>query len=202
MSKNDFNRAMEFVLKWEGGFVDHPNDPGGATNYGISSKAHGLTYEQVKNLTKDEAKVIYYQQYWLAAGCDKMDWPMNLIVFDTAVNVGVSRAKSWIPSEGIAPDDYLARRMRHYISLTDLWPSFGRGWMNRVQDLLVEADWKEKSEGHEVFDLVQVFSGSKVFNFHPVAQTIGRTNDGKPKLMVRVPPLTFIQKLKILFSPE
>lgn len=201
MSKFDFDRAMNFVLRWEGGFVDHPEDPGGATNHGISGNRNGLTYEQVKNLTVEDAKEIYYRDYWLPAGCDKLDWPMNLIVFDTAVNVGVSRAVSWLDPKDIAPDDYIARRMRHYISLKELWPAFGRGWMNRTQDLLKEADWTGKEdEDLQYFHLIQVFEGDTTTNYYPVAQSIGTTNDGKPKLMVRIEPRTLLQKLKSIFQ--
>lgn len=200
MQKTDFDRAMDFVLKWEGGFVDHPDDPGGATNYGISSAAHGLTYQQVKDLSIDQAKKIYHQQYWLAAGCDKLDWPMNLIVFDTAVNMGVSRATTWLKGKP-APDDYIAQRMRHYISLTELWPTFGRGWMNRVQDLLDYADWiGSEDPDAQHFHLVQIFEGEDVINYYPMAQTIGRTASGKPKLMIRVEPRSLLDKLKSIFS--
>lgn len=196
MSKFDFDRAMQFVLKWEGGFVDHPNDPGGATNHGISSRAHNLTYEQVKNMTVEQAKEIYYRDYWVKAGCDKLSWPMNLIVFDTAVNVGLSRSVSWLDPKDITPENYIARRMQHYISLKRLWPDFGRGWMNRVQDLLWEIDLADTDKKADTFHLVQIFQGDKVENFYPIAQTIGTTNDGKPKLMLRIKEDTLLERIK------
>lgn len=197
MTKFDFHKAMKFVFKWEGGFVDHPNDPGGATNYGISSVHHNLTYDEVKNLTPEQAKEIYYEQYWLAAGCDQMRWPMNLIVFDTAVNMGVSRAKSFLNPADITPDDYISARMRYYISLDELWPSFGRGWMNRMQDLL---EFAEFGESKQDFSIVQVFEGDSEVTYYPVAQSVGRTNAGNPKLMIRIEPRTFLEKLRALFS--
>ena len=98
-----FEDAVEFVLKWEGGLSDHPNDPGGITNYGISIKFAGsikfditgdnkTTAADIRNLTRPRAKQIYKDHFWLAANCDQMPEGINLAVFDAAVNMGVRRA--------------------------------------------------------------------------------------------------------------
>lgn len=74
-----FKKALQFVLKWEGGYVDNPNDKGGATNKGITQntynawlKSNGKATKDVKNITQAEVEEIYRKNYWLASGCEKM----------------------------------------------------------------------------------------------------------------------------------
>ena len=85
-SSKTFEDALKFVLKWEGGYSNDPNDPGGETKFGISKRSYPNL--DIKNLTLKQAKEIYFQNYWLKAGCDKLTSPLDIIVFDTAVNMG------------------------------------------------------------------------------------------------------------------
>ena len=93
-----FESAIEIVLKNEGGYEDHPNDPGGATKYGITLKTlqgknPKATKETVKNLTTDEAKEIYYDNYWKKYHYDGITSEAIAIkAFDTGVNVGPGTA--------------------------------------------------------------------------------------------------------------
>jgi len=130
MDKN-FEIALQFVLKWEGGLVEDKNDPGGLTKYGISQKSY--PYEDVKNMTLERAKEIYYQNYWLKSDCDKIPFPMNLIIFDTSVNCGRKRAKELFVNS-LGWQDYLFKRIKFYAGLKN-FKFFGRGWVNRVIDL-------------------------------------------------------------------
>lgn len=125
-----FDRAIEFVLKHEGDYVDNPADPGGETNYGISKRAYpGL---DIKNLTVETAKEIYRQDYWQAAGCEALEWPLSLIVMDTAVNCGVDKAIEW-REKYLNWTDYLFARIEFYNRLKK--PMFLPGWINRVIEL-------------------------------------------------------------------
>jgi len=126
----DFDRAMEFTLKWEGGYVNDPKDPGGETNWGISKRAYPML--DIKDLTRDEAKDIYEHDYWRKCGADALLWPMNLVVFDTAVNMGVHRAKIML-SEAPYWRDYIIARIAYYNRLNK--PRYIHGWLNRVLDL-------------------------------------------------------------------
>lgn len=126
-----FDKVIKFVLAQEGGYVNDPFDPGGETKYGISKKAY--PFEDIKNMTEERASQIYYEDYWEKAGCESLEWPLDAVVFDTAVNLGVSRAKvllkyskTWI--------DYLFLRLKHYTELP-LWSRFGKGWIRRVINL-------------------------------------------------------------------
>jgi len=86
----DWDRAIEFVLKMEGGYTLDPNDPGGETNFGISKKAYPSV--DIKNLSVDEAKGIYRRDYWTACECDQLASPFAIATFDCAVNQGVGKA--------------------------------------------------------------------------------------------------------------
>lgn len=142
MSDN-FDRSITFVLKQEGGYVNDPRDTGGETNYGISKRAYpGL---DIKTLTVVEATEIYRRDYWQRAGCDAMDWPLCLVVFDTAVNMGVGRAQDF-NARALNWSDYLFMRVEHYIKLNQI--TFLRGWINRCLDLWKEA--KAPTDEHPV----------------------------------------------------
>ena len=90
--------CLAFVLAQEGGYVDNPNDPGGATNLGITQatlahwRGHKVTPNDVKALQPAEAGNIYEADYWRPAWCDKLPGGIDLAVFDTAVNMGPGTA--------------------------------------------------------------------------------------------------------------
>ena len=91
--------ALRFVLRWEGGFVDHPDDPGGRTNKGVTQKVYdgwrvrqGLPAQDVKAIADAEVHAIYASDYWLPPRCDLLKSPLGMVQFDTAVNMGVGRA--------------------------------------------------------------------------------------------------------------
>lgn len=136
---NTFGKCMEFVLKWEGGYINDPKDPGGETKFGVSKKAH--PNEDIKNLTKERAKEIYRSKYWVASGADTKEWPECLCLFDAAVNCGVSRAKKWISLNGTAKQRAaysVAQREQYYRDLVRKRPTlkkFEKGWFNRTNDL-------------------------------------------------------------------
>jgi lysozyme family protein len=99
-NKNDFPYTflsdMQFVLKWEGGLTDDPDDPGGRTNKGITQREYdnyrkqtGLPIQDVAQISDDEVYEIYYNNFWKATKCDGLPSPLRLVVFDTAVNMGV-----------------------------------------------------------------------------------------------------------------
>lgn len=94
----DFHKAIEITLKHEGGLVDHPNDPGGLTNMGITWMTFKLwasriglpkTREALKNLSKSNAMYIYKHGYWDKIDGNKINaQPVANIYFDAFVNSG------------------------------------------------------------------------------------------------------------------
>jgi len=127
----DFEIALKFVLKWEGGYSNDLRDPGGETKFGISKRSYPDL--DISKLTLKQAKKIYYQNYWLKAGCDELPYPFNIVVFDTAVNMGRSRAIKFIDPYNDWRD-YLLKRLYTYSKFKQAKLYF-RGWANRVLDL-------------------------------------------------------------------
>jgi len=152
--------CLTHVLEFEGGFSHHPSDPGGATNLGITQAAlsrfrgRPVTKAEVRSLTVDEATEIYRRNYWEPCRCDELPDGLDLAVFDCAVNQGVSRASLLLqqaaglkPLGGIGPRtvaaanaasleplliEFMARRMRAYGLLSNLFRTFGLGWSRRL----------------------------------------------------------------------
>lgn len=145
MDKN-FEKGLKFVLAREGGYSNHPSDSGGETNKGITHKTYdayrksqGLLTRSVKDITDKEVKEIYYNNYYKASGADKVGDPkLSTVVFDTSVNMGVSRAKTILGKSNGNVDKYLALRQEKYKEFVQAKPSqkvFLKGWQNRVADL-------------------------------------------------------------------
>lgn len=142
MNSELFKKALTFVLIREGGYVNDPNDPGGATNKGITQKtydawrkARGLNVQSVKAITDSEVKEIYYKNYWLAANCHKMTSKFAVVCFDTAVNMGVSSVKPLL--EACQYNDlsmYFLARIREYNRRASKYKlqRYLNGWLNRV----------------------------------------------------------------------
>jgi len=93
-----FQRSLAFTMRWEGGYVNHPADPGGATNKGVTQsvydawrRAKGLPTQSVRSISSAEVREIYYQSYW-EPHCADFQWPLCLALFDTRVNFGIRGA--------------------------------------------------------------------------------------------------------------
>ncbi len=118
-----FEEALEFTLRWEGGYSDHISDPGGATNMGVTQGTYdgyrertGRPLRPVLDITETERDTIYRDQYWRAAGCDQQAIfsPMIAMVqFDAAVNVGVERSTKWLQGVVRASRDGVYGPMTH-----------------------------------------------------------------------------------------
>lgn len=169
-----FARRLAFVLAKEGGFVDHAQDPGGATNHGISLR-YALSKGRVLDLDRDGdvdaadirlitpaiAADLYRKDFWRPVQGDALPAPLDLVMFDAAVNCGVGRAVQWLQAElRVAADgsfgprtmaalearlarpgtlaplvrEMLARRIAHHAALDDM-PTFRLGWSRRLAAL-------------------------------------------------------------------
>lgn len=155
----NFDESFAQLLGTEGGYSNHPDDPGGETMWGVTAtvaRAAGYT-GAMKDLPVDTAKAIYRKQYWDPVRADDLPSAIRYHVFDAAVNSGVMQAAKWlqgaigVPADGhvgpvtfaaarAAPPDAVIRRMNglRLKFMTDLknWPSFSRGWARRIADLL------------------------------------------------------------------
>lgn len=145
MSEN-FDKMLKFVLLREGGYSNNPNDKGGETNKGITyqtynsyRKSRGLSPRSVKYITDEEVRDIYYNNYYKASGADKIQNPkLVAYVFDTAVNMGVSRAKEFLAKSGNDLNTYEQLRRNKYNQFVEYDSSqrcFLQGWNNRINSL-------------------------------------------------------------------
>lgn len=152
-----FESAVSFVLAAEGGYVNHPNDPGGATNFGISQRQYPDL--AIETLTQEQAEHIYYQDYWQPCRCGELPSAIGTLVFDTAVNMGSYDAISLLQVsldvrvDGILGPvtltacftrsveqtlaELLSHRAKRYAQLgnSQRYAPFVRGWMKRLFDL-------------------------------------------------------------------
>lgn len=165
-----FSKCLSVVLGNEGGFSDHKDDRGGATNYGVIQSTYDayrkslyLAPRPVIEIEHDEVESIYYN-FWKAAHCDYMPEPLDLQMFDAAINHGPGRAIKLLQEVlGVEIDGICGRETMKALheeilatSITDIckkyldarsWfydriittdPSqsvFARGWMNRIDTM-------------------------------------------------------------------
>jgi lysozyme family protein len=166
MTTETFGRALSLVLKHEGGYVDHPRDPGGATNRGITLatlsawRGRKVTKAEVKALTVEEAGAIYRANYWNVVKGDDLPAGLDYAVFDFAVNSGPARAAKHLQAlvgadadgvigpktlavvSGREPADLIRKLTKSrldFLFALPTWPTFGKGWRSRVLGVETEA---------------------------------------------------------------
>lgn len=94
--QDNFDKCLDVILGHEGGYSNHSNDRGGATNFGITQKTYDtwrtknkFKKQSVKNITRQEIDLIYYSMYWEPSKCDILPNKIDCLIFDIAVNSGV-----------------------------------------------------------------------------------------------------------------
>ena len=126
-----FTAAVTTLLEVEGGYVDHPSDPGGRTNFGISQRAYPNL--DIRNLTRADAIGIYERDYWNRIP-ESLPDDVRWFLFDCSVNHGVARALEWA-HKGNSLAELVSIRLRFYANL-GTFDTFGRGWTRRVAHVL------------------------------------------------------------------
>jgi lysozyme family protein len=155
----NFDDAFHKLLGHEGGYSDHPSDPGGRTMWGVTervARADGYT-GHMRQFPVEWAKRIYRKQYWDAVRAEDLPPLVRYAVFDAAVNSGSRQAIRWLQKaigavdDGVigpqtmamaraANPDFVNRRMLgirlEFMAGLPNWPAFSRGWARRIADLL------------------------------------------------------------------
>lgn len=149
-----FDEAFDRLIGHEGGYADHPSDPGGQTMWGVTARvarANGFTGD-MRDLPREKAKQIYRDLYWSPVKADQLPEAAQFDVFDAAVNSGVGQAAKWLqrvvgatPDGSIGPATIAAAAAAGPLIgarfngvrlqfMTDLptWGAFGKGWARRV----------------------------------------------------------------------
>jgi lysozyme family protein len=173
--QGNFESALRFVLQMEGGYSDVPGDDGGATNMGITQgeyntwrESHELGIQSVRDISMAEVQTIYHDNYWGAVRGDYIAGPLDLILFDTAVNngdgrafeflnesLGLGRVMAWTQEtsdkyHAMTADDLKACCLKILELRSDFYHEdaqrpeqgqFLRGWLNRIHALKVAAGY-------------------------------------------------------------
>ena len=164
--KDNFDDALKAILHHEGGYVDHPKDPGGRTNLGCTQRVweewvgHPVDEKAMRALTPELVAPLYKAKYWDKIKGDELPNGVDYIVFDAAINSGPGRAAKWLQTVvGAVPDGaigagtlakvaampaadivekYQETRLQFLQSL-QTWDTFGKGWGRRVAEVEVAA---------------------------------------------------------------
>ena len=166
--QSNFEACLKKLLVHEGGYVNHPSDPGGMTNLGVTARVweewvgHPVDEKQMRALTPEAVAPLYRKKYWDACRCDDLVSGLDYCVFDVAVNSGPGRAIKFLQScVGVTADGgfgpatlaavkkaeenpaalielYCAKRLEFLQSLKT-FDVFGKGWSRRVAEVKDES---------------------------------------------------------------
>lgn len=155
----DFDTAFTQLLGHEGAYSNHPSDPGGETMWGVTVAVarHNGYPGSMREMPVDVAKSIYRKRFWDAVKADQLPDAVRYIVFDSAVNSGVTQAIFWLQRAAGVVDDgilgpktlaavansdaqkvcrkILAQRLKFMTDLKN-WDAFGKGWARRIAEIL------------------------------------------------------------------
>lgn len=164
--ETNFKSALEHVLVHEGGWADHPKDPGGATMKGVTLVTYRRHFGQdkskddLRNITDEQLGQIYRSGYWDKCRCDDLPSGVDYAVFDAAVNSGPGRSAKWLQAAvgatqdgGIGPNtlskvgehdpiqviNAMCDRRLSFLRSLSTWSTFGKGWGRRVEGVRATA---------------------------------------------------------------
>ncbi len=167
MAAASYDQALTRLLSDEGGYTDHPSDPGGPTNFGITLNDARRYWKgnaaaaDVRAMPQSVARKIYRERYWNALRCDELPAGVDYAVFDYGVNSGVGRAGKVLrrvlklsDRTSTVTDDVLAAAAKRppgdlvmaicterlgFLKALKTFPVFGRGWTARVNGVRTTA---------------------------------------------------------------
>jgi lysozyme family protein len=130
------DQIIPWLFEWEGtSYENDPDDPGGATKYGIDQRSHSKV--NIKALTADQATAIYWNEY-LQYKCDRLKQPLDWVYFNACVNTGYYRATTLLEASNNDADKFLDEQEAFYRRLVESRPSsqkYLKGWLARTEDL-------------------------------------------------------------------
>lgn len=163
----NFEKALASTLVYEGGYVNDPRDPGGATMRGVTQKVYDRYRQQRGSVKKDvryiddtELREIYKFQYWNLIAGDSLPSGVDMAVFDYAVNSGATRAARALQAAcGVRVDgnvglstvtaakersaatliDKICDERLAFVRRLNTFKAFGKGWVRRIEGIRQEA---------------------------------------------------------------
>jgi lysozyme family protein len=164
--QSNWGNAFKMMLASEGGYVNHPSDPGGMTNLGVTKRVweewvgRESNEKEMRSLTPEMVEPLYKRKFWDACKCDDLPSGIDYLVFDFAVNAGVGRsAKILQTAVGVTPDggigpmtlaavnaipeaeliEKFSQAKEDFYRSLNTFETFGKGWLNRVAAVKVKA---------------------------------------------------------------
>ncbi len=164
--KRNFKGSLKHVLVHEGGWADHPRDPGGATMKGVTLATYRRHFgadkskDNLRNITDEELEQIYRSGYWSKCHCEELPKGLDYAVFDAAVNSGPGRSAKWLQAavgakvdgdigpktlakvkenDAIHATDIMCDRRLNFLRNLSTWSAFGKGWTRRVEGVRATA---------------------------------------------------------------
>ena len=164
---SNWDKAFKQIIKSEGGFVNHPSDPGGITNLGCTKKVweewigHPVSEQDMRDLTPEKVAPLYKNKYWDKVKGDGMPSGLDYLLFDMAINAGPGRsvkllqgALGLIEDGAIGPNtlkainnanpeeliEKFSQAKESFYKSLPTFATFGRGWLNRVAEVKVVAN--------------------------------------------------------------
>ena len=164
--KDNWDACFAMVLKHEGGYVNHPSDPGGMTNLGVTKRVweefvgHTVDEAAMRALTPDMVKPLYKKNYWDKIKGDQLPAGIDYAAYDLAVNSGTGRAAKYlqriagVPDDGVIgpksleailvcnPEetvDAICEMRLEFLQKLPTWGTFGKGWGRRVEEVEAKA---------------------------------------------------------------
>jgi len=162
----NWDKCFDLVIVNEGGYVDNPADPGGATNWGCTKAVweqyigHEVSKKDIRNLTKEDVKPLYKRNYWDAIHGDALPSGLDYCLFDCAINSGVGRATKFIQEiVGVFADGAIGNntvtainqmntvtminefsdKRQAFLETLKTFPVFGKGWTKRVTEVRIKS---------------------------------------------------------------
>jgi len=162
MAAENWEKAFQAVLKHEGGFVNHPKDPGGMTNLGVTKKVweefvgREVDEAEMRALTPDVVKLLYKKNYWDKIKGDQLPSGVDYAAYDLAVNSGTGRAAKYLQRIAGVPDDgvigpksmeailacdpvetvdAICDMRLDFLQRLPTWNTFGKGWGRRIEEV-------------------------------------------------------------------
>lgn len=152
MAAENFAACLAISLKFEGGDVHHPKDPGGRTSRGVTQATYDAYRDKMKmarrvvyNMTRPELNAIYKSGYWDRLECDDLPYGVDLCIFDYGVNSGTSRAQKLLDRvlakkiDAAAQIHMICDQRLSFLKRLKTWPTFGKGWSRRVESCRKQA---------------------------------------------------------------
>jgi len=164
--QSNWQKSFEMMLASEGGYVNHPSDPGGMTNLGVTKRVweewtgRESNEAEMRALTPELVETLYKVKFWDACRCDEMPSGIDYLVFDFAVNAGPSRSAKilqtavGVPADGVIgpvtlaavkaqdPDwliEQFSQAKEDFYRSLGTFETFGKGWLDRIEQVKVKS---------------------------------------------------------------